>query len=263
MKKMLLYVLCALFSVPAALLPREKKVLVRREIVNYLDRTSKVLPRDYLEMVFTSPVLQIDTVMLRDLKEKKHDLKTFLDSLYSPASVARGKRFLAEYKNTLVDVKREYGPPPAITTSIIRVESDLGRNLGKYLAMNVYYTLYAQVYGSWKRREGVLRQLKVYLEVCYQNNLSPYLVTSSWAGAIGYCQFMPASFGLAMDGDGDGMINITGSMPDAIASAAHFLAVNGYRRNPRQAVLRYIGGTMRTSGWYVNAVFTYAKLISE
>lgn len=261
MKTTLLF-LFFFFAVSGTVPARERKLMMREEIVGRIARASKVLPRAYLDSVFESPLLGIDTVMLRDMKEKRYDLRTFLDSLYSPESVSRGKRFLEEYKDTLGDVHERYGVPPAPAVAIIRVESDLGRNLGKYLAMNVYYTLYARASRSWKRRQGVLREWRTFLEACYKNDICPYLITSSWAGAIGLCQFMPSNFGLARDGDGDGVIDIAGSMPDALASAANFLERNGYRRDPRRAVLRYVGGTMGTSGWYVRAVFTYAKLIA-
>jgi membrane-bound lytic murein transglycosylase B len=47
----------------------------------------------------------------------------------------------------------------------------------------------------------------------------------SWAGAMGPFQFMPSSYRhYAVDADGDGRINIWGSVPDALASAANYLA---------------------------------------
>lgn len=51
----------------------------------------------------------------------------------------------------------------------------------------------------------------------------------SWAGAMGQCQFMPSSFSNhAMDGDGDGRIDIWNSIPDVLTSAANYLHEAGW-----------------------------------
>ncbi|HGG05727.1 MAG TPA: lytic murein transglycosylase, partial [Aliiroseovarius sp.] len=52
---------------------------------------------------------------------------------------------------------------------------------------------------------------------------------SSWAGALGQPQFMPASFlAYAADGDGDGHADIWRSEADTLASIANFLLVHGW-----------------------------------
>lgn len=55
-------------------------------------------------------------------------------------------------------------------------------------------------------------------------------LTGSWAGAFGNMQFMPTTFMLyAVDGDGDGRIDVVNSLPDAFASAANYLSQVGWR----------------------------------
>lgn len=265
MKKLSLFSLFFFFFISVTAFPMlEKEMVVKKSIVNRLAQASDILPREYLEAVFANPLLRVDSVMIRDLKKRTSYLSTFLDSLFSPWSVARGKWFLEQYKDTLRNIRDRFGISPEMTTAMLRIESDLGENLGKYIAMNAYYTLYTKVYYSSRRRALVLRELRALLEFCYKtfpHPSFPYFFRSSWAGAIGYCQFMPSNFGLAVDGDADDVINIAESIPDALASAANFLEANGYRRRPQIAVLRYIGGSMRTSGWYVLAVFKYARLV--
>ena len=54
--------------------------------------------------------------------------------------------------------------------------------------------------------------------------------SSSFAGAIGLPQFMPGSIrNFAKDGDGDGVIDLRQSRPDAIASVARFLRMHGWQ----------------------------------
>lgn len=253
------------FFSTAAFSTAENERTARKEMIDRLEHASTVLPRKYLEEVFASSFLRVDSTMIHDVKKRSGYLRVFLDSLFSPRSIARGKQFLLRFRDTLENIKGRFGVSPEVITAVLRVESDLGRNLGKYRAMNVYYTLYTKVYrSSVRKRAWVFREMRAFLEFCYTtfpHPLFPYFFMSSWSGAVGYCQFMPSNFHLAVDGDADGVVNIAESIPDALASAANFLKTNGYRNQPRTAVLRYVGGSMRTSGWYVNAVFKYARLI--
>ena len=57
----------------------------------------------------------------------------------------------------------------------------------------------------------------------------PFDFTGSWAGAIGITQFMPASLKWAVDGNDDGVVDLS-TVPDAIASTANYLVVHGYER---------------------------------
>ena len=53
---------------------------------------------------------------------------------------------------------------------------------------------------------------------------------SSYAGAIGLPQFMPSSIrSFAVDGDGDGRIDLRQSPKDAIASVANFMKKHGWQ----------------------------------
>jgi membrane-bound lytic murein transglycosylase B len=53
---------------------------------------------------------------------------------------------------------------------------------------------------------------------------------SSYAGAIGLPQFMPSSIrSFAVDGDGDGQIDLKQSPKDAIASVANFMKKHGWQ----------------------------------
>lgn len=52
----------------------------------------------------------------------------------------------------------------------------------------------------------------------------------SWAGAMGQTQFMPSVYlAHAVDGDGDGVADLWGSVADAFASAASFLSSLGWK----------------------------------
>ncbi|GIM47688.1 hypothetical protein DNHGIG_32370 [Collibacillus ludicampi] len=80
----------------------------------------------------------------------------------------------------------------------------------------------------------------------------------SSAGAEGPMQFMPSTFAAyAVDGDGDGKADIQ-DVADAIFTAAHMLAEDGFNKNPRQAIYAY-----NHSDAYVNHVLGLAQQFSN
>jgi membrane-bound lytic murein transglycosylase B len=67
-----------------------------------------------------------------------------------------------------------------------------------------------------------------------RESLTPDQMLGSWAGAVGHTQFMPSAYiRYAVDGDGDGHINLWNSERDALASGANFLSELGWQRGER------------------------------
>jgi hypothetical protein len=90
------------------------------------------------------------------------------------------------------------------------------------------------------------------IETNYGRNLNV-----SSAGAIGWMQFMPATWRMyAVAADGRGQPNPFNPR-DAIFSAARYLAANGARHNLRRAIFAY-----NHADWYVEAVLLKAQEIS-
>jgi membrane-bound lytic murein transglycosylase B len=164
---------------------------------------------------------------------------------------------------------------PEVITAILTVESGLGNVTGKYPVFNVFASLSVmdtpevireldlparlkdrlRKKAAWARRE-----LQVYLDYCYRHRLDPYACKGSWAGAMGFCQFLPSSLkNCGADGDSDGRIDLF-THDDAIFSVASYLNKSGFQRHNRstwrRAVLRYnhsdaYADTVLTlAGWY-------------
>ena len=75
-------------------------------------------------------------------------------------------------------------------------------------------------------------ELRNALAILQEGDSAPRAMVGSWAGAMGQTQLMPSSFvAFAVDFDGGGRKDIWTSDADAIGSAAHFLAGNGWTRD--------------------------------
>lgn len=70
-----------------------------------------------------------------------------------------------------------------------------------------------------------------------QGLVVPDNFTGSWAGASGLTQFMPATFVAHMESaSGAGPVDIVGSLPDALATTANYIASLGWTQGMRWGV---------------------------
>lgn len=223
----------------------------KERIINSLKRS---FPEEYLESVFNDPRFKIDSVIVRILNRKGG--KADFSFIFTDESIERGRKFLRSHKDILDSTYSQFGTSPHVIASIFRIESDFGKYSGSHKAINAFYTLYS-LSKSVKRKQSALYEMKYFLKLCYENNWDPFSIKSSWAGAIGLTQFIPSSYyRFAVDGDGDGVVDLVGSVHDAAASAANYLKENGWTKNKRRALFRYNRSTT-----YVDAVLKYAELI--
>lgn len=222
----------------------------REKMINAL---KNIFPKEYLESIFEDPRLKIDSNVVRIINRKSG--KADFSFMFTKESLDRGEKFLLSNKEILDSVHSQFGVPPHIIVSIFRIESDLGEFLGKHAAINALFTLYSSK--SAKRRQFAAHEMKYFLKLCYENGWDPFAIKSSWAGAIGLTQFIPSSYyRFAVDGDGDGVVDIIGSIHDAAASAANYLSKNGWVKNKKRTLFYYNRSTA-----YVNAVLKYAEFI--
>ena len=80
----------------------------------------------------------------RTIQPRTIDWDAIIQGLVAPASVRRGKQFLAEHEATLRRAEEAYGVEKEVLTAILRVESNLGQNSGRYVVFNAYYTYLIQ-----------------------------------------------------------------------------------------------------------------------
>lgn len=154
----------------------------------------------------------------------------YMTNAISATRISRGQQLIAEHRALFNEVQAKYGVQPHYLTSFWGLESNFGRNTGGFSALNALATL------AWDpRRARMFRdQFLTALRIIDKGHISAEGMTGSWAGAMGQLQFMPDTFeAYAVDGDGDGKIDIWGSLPDVLHSAANYLSQAGWKGDER------------------------------
>jgi membrane-bound lytic murein transglycosylase B len=138
-----------------------------------------------------------------------------------------GAAFLREHRNTLSRAQAETGVPAELIVAIIGVETYYGRIAGSYDVIDALATL---AFDYPKRSSFFSRELSEYLLLAREQGIDPLTPKGSYAGAMGYGQFMPSSYrAYAVDFDGDGLADIWNNPVDAIGSVANYLARHGWQ----------------------------------
>lgn len=142
--------------------------------------------------------------------------------------IDQGVQFWNENAAALTRAEREYGVPAEIIVAIIGVETRYGRITGSYRVIDALATL---GFDYPKRGEFFQGQLKEYVRLVEEEQIDPFSLKGSYAGAMGYGQFIPSSYrAYAVDFDGDHKRDIWNNTTDAIGSVANYFAEHGWKQ---------------------------------
>jgi membrane-bound lytic murein transglycosylase B len=152
-----------------------------------------------------------------------------------PRRLNAGTKFWNRYTAELERAQQEFGVPAEIIVGVLGVETMYGQAAGKFRVVDSLTTL-AFAYPETPNREPRMayfrNELKQALLYARETNVDPLSLHGSFAGAIGWPQFMPGSIRrYAVDFDGDGKIDLRNSAVDAIGSIASFLSQHGWQRD--------------------------------
>ncbi|MDH1007709.1 lytic murein transglycosylase B [Pseudomonas nicosulfuronedens] len=143
----------------------------------------------------------------------------------TPDNVQKGVLFWDQYEADLQRASRTYGVPPEIIVGIIGVETRWGRVMGKTRIIDALATL---SFSYPRRAEFFSGELEQFLLQARKEGVDPLSLRGSYAGAMGYGQFMPSSFTkYAVDFDGDGHRDLWNPR-DAIGSVANYFKQHGW-----------------------------------
>lgn len=147
-----------------------------------------------------------------------------------PKRLQAGVQFWNTHDRLLRKAERTYGVPASLIVGIIGVETYYGRHMGGFRVLDALATLSFDFPSGRSDRSAYFRsELESLLVWARREGRDPQHVKGSYAGAIGWPQFMPTSIlRHAVDFDGDGHINLERNLADVIGSVAHFLKNHGW-----------------------------------
>ena len=212
------------------------------------------------------------------LTRQRNDHLDLMKLFLLPERINAGVAFVKEHRDALERATEKHGVDYEVIIGILTWESKLGTITGDYKAFNA---LASQAYfladasavalasgdekkllddAAQQRRVTTIRDrgrhnLVSLIRQCKARGIDVLEVKGSWAGALGFPQFMPASLQWAEDGDGDGKIDLF-TFDDAIFSIAKYLGDHGFRKDKKRAVWDY-----NHEDAYVQGVLAYAEAL--
>jgi membrane-bound lytic murein transglycosylase B len=247
---------------------------------------SKQVPCDYAVSILTDPRLSIyeppaptpppGTAEPRSRLRRTNPYLTERFGLLTSESLERCRSFIEAHRLAFDAAERIYGVPREVICGHLRIETDFGiatplspRPLGSFPAIDRLVSLYVRrprelrSYARFVQRQRfAVTQLNDLLTAAKKNEWNLFEIPGSSTGAIGLVQFEPSVFDVAVDGDGDGKIDLF-DPEDAILSIAHYLVTRGWdgsTEHQKRAIYAYYGGHYNTDRdkYYMKAVLAYA-----
>jgi membrane-bound lytic murein transglycosylase B len=222
------------------------------ELIAQVSQTQQI-PLASLEAGFldAKTIPSIRKLVLPPSATFKKNWLVYRQRFIEPVRLKAGRAFWEQNRAFLSQTEQTTGVPAELIVAIIGIETIYGRQTGTFRVKDVLFTLafsYPDTPNKTAREQLFKDQLQELILMCWseaggklpannnsqginQSRLNACLnQNSSYAGAIGLPQFMPSSIrSFALDGDGDGRIDLRQSPKDAIASVANFMKMHGWQ----------------------------------
>ncbi len=206
------------------------------ELVSEYEFSEKQL-RSYFSSIRYQPSI------IEALTRPAEKTKAYVDykpMFISEDTIKRGRVFAEKHRVALERAEYVYGVPSEVILSIIAIETRFGRLKGSYRVMDALATI-----GFFYPRRATYfkKELREFLILTREQKLDPFEVKGSYAGAMGYPQFMPSSYrAYAVDFDFDGKTDIWNNPIDAIGSVASYFAEHGWTRDEQVTIKASVSG---------------------
>lgn len=163
--------------------------------------------------------------------EKTKKWFEYRDIFLGQKRIDRGVAFWQAHRDTLARASAQFGVPEEIIVAIIGVETHYGRIKGSYRVIDALSTL---AFDYPPRATFFRGELEHFFLLVREQKMDPLQLKGSYAGAMGYGQFIPSSHrNFAIDFDADQRIDIIDNPVDAIGSVANYFAKHGWQSGQR------------------------------
>ncbi|GAB6141078.1 lytic murein transglycosylase B [Methylosoma difficile] len=150
----------------------------------------------------------------------------YRNKFLTDAHISNGVEFWRNNADAIERASQTYHVDPEYIVGIIGVETYFGKNFGRTRIFDALTTL---SFDTYRRSKYFMSELENFLLMARDEGFDPKQPQGSWAGAMGYGQFMPSSFRrLAVDFNQDGRRDLW-HPHDAIGSVAHYFSRNGWQ----------------------------------
>jgi len=187
------------------------------------------LPADVADRFF-GRLRQNDTVLSRDRAQGffQRPFVEFSRSLISQNRLDRARQLRERQAALFQRLQGEFGISPGVMLAFLAFETDFGQVQGDINTADALATLAHDC-----RRPHLFRpQIIAMAELYRRGDLDPATTQGAWAGEIGMVQMLPRDIlTLGVDADGNGHVDVRGSMPDAVLTGAALLRHHGWRPN--------------------------------
>ena len=227
--KLLTCLAAATLALTSSLALADAAFLARPDVQRYIDEqvASGQFDRPELEAVFANVETKPNILQILDRPATSRPWYQFRPAFFNDRLIDGGVAFWKDNAATLARAEATFGVAPEVVVAIIGIETGYGRSTGSFRVVDALSTI---GFDYPRRAEYFRGELTEFLRLAKEEGKNPLLLKGSYAGAMGWPQFMPSSYRKwAVDFDGDGHRDIWGSVPDVIGSVAHYFQLHGWR----------------------------------
>ena len=196
-------------------------------VLKFIDsQVQKGAERESLEQLFTQMTPNPRVLeLIQRAPERKATWPQYRDIFIRQQRIDQGRAFMRNHSELLTRAEARYGVPREVIVAILGVETYYGNRTGGNKVVRSLATL---AFGYPRRSDFFRSELEAFLHICRDQGIDPLSPMGSYAGAMGYPQFMPSSYlSYAVDFNDDGSIDIWSDAVDAIGSIGNYLQEAG------------------------------------
>ena len=185
--------------------------------------SEKTLDKTMSKVKFLPQVIKY----VRYQPEFYEDTKTYVGKRTSNEKLRKGKDLFINNSSLILNVETEFNVEKELLLSLMGIETNFGKYLGK---MDILSSL-ATLSFDQRRSDFFTNELIIILKLIDAGTVDSDVLYGSWAGAFGNFQFMPSTIkNYALDYDNDDLIDLK-STKDSFASAANYINKLGWKKN--------------------------------
>ena len=153
-------------------------------------------------------------------KRKPKSWQKYSQIFLTKQRINNGVDFWKKYQKELKKAEEKFNIPSQIIIAILGIETNYGKQKGKHPVLK---TLSNFAFNTTHRVGFYKKELEYFLLLMRKNKQDPLIPKGSYAGAMGYPQFISTSVHhYAVDFDKNGKIDLISNPIDAIGSVANY-----------------------------------------